>query len=93
MMDKSQLIDAQERVNFTIAFAQELQQYMNENPQQFEDNTWDNLCFWLSRIVPQGMIIEDSFAELLNYLDQGKIQELIKLAIPKAKMETNFTNS
>ena len=69
--------------NLVFALARELQQYMTENADRLDDNTWDNINHWRSGILSQGVITEEDLSEIIGYIGAEDLQELIVIASSK----------
>ena len=69
--------------NLAFALAYELQQYMQENAEEFDSIIWDNLNHWRSGILSQKAITEEDIAEIIEYIGMEKLQELIAIASSK----------
>lgn len=69
--------------SLVFALARELQQYMEANAAQFDSDVWDNIQYWRSGILSQGVITEEDLSEIIKYIGAEKLQELIVMASSK----------
>ena len=79
-MDRVQSFRSNDQFNLALALAQEVKQYMNINAENLDGDVWDNLGFWRSGILSQGMLNDDNLAELIDYIGIEKVQELVQAA-------------
>ena len=73
----------QNQSNLVFALAKELQQYLEANAEQLDPNTYDNINHWRAGILSQGEITKEDLSEIIEYLGEEKLQELIELASNK----------
>ena len=69
--------------NLAFALAYEVQQYVEANAEQIDSDIWDNIQYWRSGILSQGVITEENLGEIIEYLGTEKLQELISVASSK----------
>ena len=63
-----------------FALAKELEILIEGSPDQFDGNTWDNLVFWRSGILSQGVVSAENLDELIEYLGVERVYELVARA-------------
>lgn len=69
--------------DLVFALAYELKQYLEDNAEELDPNTYDNISYWRGGILSKGAISDEDLAEIMSYVPAEKLQELIALASSK----------
>lgn len=69
-----------ESTRFAFRLAREVQQYVETNAEEFNRDAWDNIQYWRAGILSQGAMTEENLSEIIEYIGQDKLQELITVA-------------